>query len=448
MGAGLAGLSAGYALTQADKNTIILEADSEVGGLAKTISWQGFQFDLGGHRFLTDDKNVWAFVKKILKKEYLTVSRSSKILLLDKYFDYPLKPANALFGLGPLLSLQMILGYLKEQIRNKIWPKTPVSLKDWVIHRFGKMMYTIYFKPYSEKVWGVRCENISQEWVAQRIKGLSLGAALKNAFFKYCGGKIPTLADKFIYPRQGIGQISKNLESEIEKKNSIYSNCRVTGILHDGTQIKKISFQNGTTCGEIESEQFLSSIPLTRLVQLLDPPAPEGIQNAVKRLQFRDLVVVTLMLDMEHVTDLSWLYFPQKDAPFARIHEPKNWSPEMAPSGKTHLVAEYFCTQGCPIWSSDDTKLTTITATYLEEIGLIKADRIIGSYIVRVPNAYPVLSVSYNEDLQKISGFLKNFRNLQVIGRGGMFKYSNIDQVISAGLFSAQKIIDDSLFEN
>ena len=198
LGAGLAGLSAGYALANEDRRVVIVEKNPAVGGLAETIHYRGFRFDLGGHRFITKDRCIEALVKDLLDHEFLDVARKSSIRLLNKYFDYPLKPVNALFGVGFSTTLRIIRDYLKERVRDTVSPRDAVSLEEWVVKRFGRKMFDLYFRQYSEKVWGIDCRSISQEWVAQRIEGLSLWEAVKNAFFKFSGRNIDTLADRFI----------------------------------------------------------------------------------------------------------------------------------------------------------------------------------------------------------------------------------------------------------
>jgi protoporphyrinogen oxidase len=441
LGAGLAGLSTGYVLAQNSRRVCLLESTATVGGLSKTVAHGGFLFDLGGHRFLTKNKKIEKLVLDLLADESLRVSRTSKIYMLDRYFDYPLKPANAIFGLGLATTCQILFDYCKEKLVNIFRTPKMVSLEDWIVSQFGRKMFDIYFKGYSEKVWGIECENISKEWIAQRINGLSLGAAIKNAFCKFSGRKIMTLTDEFYYPRTGIGRISDRLKEEIEKKNHIKTETRVVRINHENYQVTDIVAQNGKSVDTITGNAFVSSIPLTSLVQSMQPPPPTDVLAAAAELKYRDIVIATIMLDTERVTDLTWLYLPGDDIPFGRIHEPKNWSPEMAPVGKTHLVVEYFCFKDDAVWNASDEELTAMTVQHLEKLDFISRNEVLDSCIIREQKAYPLFAVGYQEHYEKLIDYLSNFKNLHIAGRGGMFKYYNMDHAMESGIEVAEEIL-------
>jgi protoporphyrinogen oxidase len=443
MGGGLAGLSAGVGLSRAGQSVSVFESDSQVGGLSRTVSHGDFRFDLGGHRFFTKNKETEQFVKDILKGEYVTVNRKSKIYMNNKFFDYPLKPANALLGMGIPTTVKAISDYSRERIKNSFREKECISLEDWVVAHFGRTMFNIYFKEYSEKVWGIECHRISEEWVSRRIEGLSLGVAVKNALFKFSGRKVPTLVDKFIYPPMGIGRISDGMKEEIERKNTVHINTRVSEISHSNSMITNMVAKNCNAAYDISGDEFVSSIPINHLVSMMNPAPPDDILEAVSKLRYRDLVIVTIMLNRERVTDLTWLYLPEKDMPLGRIHEPTNWSSCMAPKGKTHIVAEYFCFKNDDIWNSTDEELTSMTVKHLEKLGLISKEDVFDSCIVKVAKAYPVFEVGYNEYYSRILNYLNNFKNLHITGRTGMFKYYNIDHAIESGREVADKIIQD-----
>lgn len=441
LGGGLAGLSAGYVLTKAALGVKVFESDSSVGGLSKTITYKDFRFDLGGHRFITKKKKIERFVDDLLADDALSVIRKSKIYMRNKSFDYPLKPSNALFGLGIATTLKAVSDYGKERVKNFINPTVSISLEDWVVSNFGRTMFNIYFKDYSEKVWGLRCDEISMEWVSQRIKGLSLGSAIKNAFFKFTGKGIDTLTDEFIYPSMGIGVISDKLKAGIEEKNQVLTNTSVRQVNHEDFHVKSIIADNCKDSYDIAGREFISSIPLTKLVHMLNPAAPDDILDAASRLRYRDLVLVTIMLDRERVSDLTWIYLPDKDIPLGRIHEPKNWSLSMAPEGKTHLVCEYFCFKGDKIWNADDEELTAMTVHHLEKLGFIKKEEVQESCVLRVPKAYPVLEVGYRKHYETVLKYLDNFKNLHIAGRNGMFRYYNMDVAMESGIEAAEHII-------
>ena len=441
MGAGLAGLSAGSVLSRAGRSVTLIEGGSAVGGMSRTIEHEGFRFDLGGHRFITKTRETEDFVRRLLRDECLIVPRKSEILMRGRSFDYPLTPANAVFGMGMAMTFRILVAYAVQNVRNEVRRSAIISLEDWVVGKFGRTMFDLYFREYSEKVWGISCREISMEWVSRRIEGLSLWKAIKNAFSKRSGRDIDTLADSFLYPATGIGLISERLREEIEINNSIRTNTRVSRVDHDDFTIKSIMVRNGADLYDLEGSEFVSSIPLTVLIQTLHPAPPEEVQRAVAQLRYRDLLVSTIMLDRDRVTDLTWMYLPEKAVPFGRIHEPKNWSKDMAPQGKTHLVAEYFCFQKDSIWKASDEAITDSTVDHLCRMGFIDRREVIGSCVVRVPRAYPLFQVGYQEHYETIMNYLKRFRNLHVIGRGGMFRYHNMDHAMESGIEAAKEIL-------
>ncbi len=442
LGGGLTGLSAGYVLTKAGLKVKVFESDSSVGGLSKTIIHNGFRFDLGGHRFFTKDRELNNFVKELMGKELISVPRKSKIYMQNKYFDYPLKPLNAIFGLGISTTIEILFDYAAERIKNLIREPQNISLEDWVVGNFGRKMFNIYFKEYSEKVWGIECSMISAEWVAQRIRGLSLASAVKNAFFKLNGKDVPSLVDFFLYPQLGIGRISDRLKEDIEAgNNSVLTDSRIERINHSDFKVESIVINNRKQFVEENGIEFISSIPITKLVKMLHPAPPENILTAASKLRFRDLVIVAVTINRKRATDQTWIYIPEQKIPFGRLHEPTNWSEKMAPEGKTIIVAEFFSFKGEGIWSKSDEELTAITVENLENMGFVKKHEIIGSAVVRVPNAYPLFEIGYKERCDEIYEYLGRFKNLHITGRSGMFRYYNMDHAIESGIKTAERII-------
>ncbi|MDP2158831.1 MAG: FAD-dependent oxidoreductase [Nitrospirota bacterium] len=441
LGGGLTGLSAGSVLAREGFSVKVIEADTAVGGLSKTIHHNGFRFDLGGHRFFTTDERLNRFVHDLMQDELITVSRCSKIFMRDKFLDYPLKPANAFFGLGISTSLRILADFSIEKCRGLFSQTKCVSLEDWVIRNFGRTMFDIYFKVYSEKVWGIDCSRISAEWVDRRISGLSLGKALKNAFFRAGGKKIPTLVDKFIYPALGIGRISDRLKDEIEVRNTVMLDTQVEAIHHDHNEINGIVVRHQGHTDVITGTQFISSLPLTHVINMLKPAPPQHILDAASRLKFRDLVVVAVMVDKKRVTDQTWIYIPEEKIPFGRIHEPTNWSEKMAPEGKTLLVIEYFSFMGDGIWSDTDVHLVGLTVEHLEKLGFLKSRDVCDSMVVRVPKAYPLFEIGYHELCEELYAYLEQFKNLHIAGRSGMFRYYNMDHAIESGLRAAEAVM-------
>lgn len=445
LGGGLTGLSAGYVLTKEGLRVKVFEGDSTVGGLSKTIVRDGFRFDLGGHRFFTKKKEINDFVRNLMDGELLSVHRKSKIYMLNRYFDYPLKPFNAILGLGLSTTLKILSDYGNEQLKKLVRDPDNVSLEGWVVSNFGRKMFDIYFKGYSEKVWGIDCKMISSEWVAERIKGLSLAKAIKNAFLKFDGNDVPTLADRFLYPSLGIGRIAQRLKEEIMKGNDVYTDTRVERINHSNFKVDSILVGNHKQSAVLRGEEFISSMPITNLVNMLHPAPPEDILDAASKLRFRDLVVVAIIIDKKRVTDQTWIYVPEQKIPFGRIHEPTNWSDKMAPEGKTLMVMEFFSFMDDKIWSESDEGLVDITIENLENLGFIKRHEAIDGIVVRVPKAYPLFEVGYEMQCNKLYGYLSRFRNLHISGRAGMFRYYNMDHAIESGIRTGEMIMKRQL---
>ncbi len=440
LGGGLAGLAAGCALTQAGRQVQVLEGAGAVGGLARTMVHDGFRFDLGGHRFFTHDVRVEEFVRELLGDELVTVPRASRIYLRGKWIEYPLRPLGALFGLGPRTSAQILLGYASTNIARRLRPAPLVSLEDWVVAHFGRPLFEFYFRDYSEKVWGITCRDISAEWMAQRVQGLSLGAAIRRAFLKR-GAALPTLVDRFLYPRLGIGSIAERLRARIERSSPIATGTRVVRMRHDGRRIESVTVLQGDQEHELRGETILSTIPLTQVIQSLSPHAPVDVRAAAARLRYRDLVIVAVMIGRKRATDQTWIYFPGKDIPFGRLHEPTNWSAAMAPPGCTLLVTERFCFRGDATWNASDADLIETTVHHLEKLGFIHRHEVLDGKVVRVSTAYPLFEVGYQERSRILCDYLARFDNLQVAGRGGLFRYYNMDQAISSGLAAADALL-------
>jgi len=440
-GGGLAGLSAAYVLSRAGRRAVVFEADSTVGGLSKTIETGGFRYDIGGHRFFTKIGRVEDMVRELMGAELVPVHRKSKIFMRGRFFDYPLKPANAILGLGMFTVMKIMADYGWRKMRRGLGNGRCVSLEDWVVSNFGRVMFNIYFKEYTEKVWGLDCSRISQDWVEKRISGLSLSKAVKNAFFRFTGKDIPTLADVFLYPELGIGRISERFAEEIEKTGRVHTETAISGLSHEKGRITAVEVRNCRQTYNIAGGSYLSTIPLNTIVQLMKPEPPEEVVHAARSLGFRDLIITAVKVDRESVTDQSWIYIPEKKYPFGRLHEPKCWSEKMAPPGRTLVAVEFFCFRGDEIWNSPDEKLSAMAVSGLEEMGFIKSREVLGVDVLRVPRAYPLFEVGYEKHCKVIYDYLRRFDNLRIAGRAGMFQYQNMDHAIASGMEAAGEII-------
>ncbi len=445
IGGGPAGLSAAYILSKDDVDTVVLEMGSQVGGISRTVERNGFRFDLGGHRFFTKDEEVEDFFREILGDEIIWVDRSSKIFYHDKYFDYPLKPANALLGMGLGTTAKCLIDYGAVKVKGIYRKPDIVSLEDWVSNEFGRELFKHFFKDYTEKVWGIDCDQICAEWAAQRIKGLSLRVAVKEALFKSKNGKVTTLIDRFMYPRLGIGRISENLAEKVEERgNEVRMRQRVSAINHEGERVTSLEIEDVARDGgyTLEVDDVISSMPLTELVKCMSPEAPREVIEAADSLRYRDLITVNLLVDKPQITDQTWIYIHDPSITLGRIHEPRNWSADMAPEGKSSLVAEYFCFSDGEVWNMEDRDLIDLTVRDLDRrLGFLREQDVIDAFVIRIPKAYPMYELGYEEPLKLVLDYVDGFSNLQIIGRYGTYKYNNMDHSMKTGILAARNVM-------
>jgi len=335
-----------------------------------------------------------------------------------------------------------LFAYGRERLKLK--RAKPVSLEDWIVREFGRKMFELYFKPYTEKVWGIDCSKIAAEWVSQRIKGLSLMTAMKNALRKNQKKGPLTLVASFKYPKLGIGMIAERLAEQIKKENNIFLGTKVVNVNCQNDIINSLEYVTKNGGRKIfEADSFLSSIPITELINIISPEPPSEVVEASKKLRYRDLLLVVLMFDKEKITRENWIYIPEPEIAFGRIHEPKNWSLDMAPMDKSSLVFEYFCNEGDNIWIMEDKKLIDLTIEDFTRTDIAPGVNhlIIEAKVVRVKKAYPMYEIGYQEPLNKIRDYLGSYQNLILIGRNGNYKYNNLDHSIETGIKAAENIL-------
>lgn len=439
IGAGPAGLAAGLKLTENKKNIIIFERDKQVGGISKTKEYNGFRFDLGGHRFFTKSKEVNKLWEETLGEDFLERDRLSRIYYKEKFFDYPLTPFNALSNLGILESVFIILSYTKSKISPYKEEKT---FEQWVSNRFGNRLFNHFFKSYTEKVWGIPCNKIQAEWASQRIKDLSLISAIKNSFQKRKNKDIKTLIKKFKYPKYGPGMMYEKIAENIKKKQGkINLNHEVIQINHEKRNIKNLIVENDRKKIKFSSSYLISTMPITDLIFRLNPKPPEEILNAAKSLKYRSLITTNIILKSNEPFKDLWVYINSPRVKLGRIQNFIRWSPHMVnKKGCIALGLEYFCTEGDDFWKTDNQKIIQLALNEIESLKLVKKSDFIEGFVIRVPKAYPVYDESYLNNLSIIKNYLKKFKNLQTIGRGGMFRYNNMDHSILTGIYSAQNL--------
>jgi protoporphyrinogen oxidase len=427
VGAGPAGLTAAYLLSKAGVSTTVLESDDLVGGLSRTAQYKQFRFDIGGHRFFTKIGPVQDMWEELLADEFISVPRLSRIHYRGRFFDYPIRAMNALVGLGPFNAAAIAASYLRWHFR-----PYPVeeNFEQWVTNRFGKRLYEIFFKTYTEKVWGVPCTEIRAEWAAQRIQGLSLAKAiLTAASINKRSTKIKTLIHEFRYPRLGPGQMWEACRDSIRSMgNDVLMNHRVTAIELAGR--RAVAVRAMTPDGErrFEADHVISTTSVRSLVRAFEPAPPAAVTEAAEGLRYRDFVVVALILNREHLFPDNWIYIHTPGVKVGRIQNFNNWSRDLVPvPGKTCLGLEYFCFEGDGLWQSPDRDLLAQAGREMEQLGLARAADVEDGTVIRVKKAYPIYDSSYRDRLAAVRGFIDPIANLHTVGRNGMHKYNNQD---------------------
>lgn len=440
IGAGPAGLTAALLLARHDVHVTVLEADDIVGGIARTAEYKGFRFDIGGHRFFTKVPVVEELWRDLLGPEFITVPRLSRIFYNDRYFDYPLKITNALIGLGPVDSVRIVLSYLWWHYRPHPVEET---FEQWVVNRFGQRLYEIFFKTYTEKVWGIPCTEIRAEWAAQRIKGLSLLRAVLNAatIQKRPTG-IKSLIAEFQYPRLGPGQMWERCRDRVEQAGHQvllrHAADRLTIV--DG-QITEVHAKTPDGPRVFPADHVISSMPLRTLIRIASPAAPAPVREAAEGLRYRDFLVVALMIGKEPLFPDNWLYIHTPGVKVGRIQNFNNWSKALVPRpGVTCLGMEYFCFKGDHLWESSDADLIEQAKAELDALGLAARADVIDGTVIRMPKAYPIYDAAYQGHVTTIRSFIDPIANLHAVGRNGMHKYNNQDHSMLSAILTVENM--------
>ena len=452
IGAGPAGLTAGYLLSKSDFKVVVLEADPVyVGGISRTVSYKGFHFDIGGHRFFSKSKGVEDLWTEILPNDMLIRPRSSRIFYGGKFYSYPLKPVEALLKLGVCRSILCILSWVKA----RLFPvRNPRNFEEWVSNQFGNHLFNTFFKSYTEKVWGMSCKEISADWAAQRIKGLSLGSAIKNALIpqRYNGDRskvIKTLIHSFRYPRRGPGMMWEACAERMRALGGkLEMGCRVTRCFYDDLVGQwNVEYKNADgDLQTIEAEHVISSAPMRELVCGLSPAASEQARRAAESLKYRDFLTVMLILKDRQMFDDNWIYIHDPSVKVGRVQNFRSWSPEMVPEpDKVCYGLEYFCFEHDGLWDSSDTDLIALAKRELIQIGLAMEGDFIDGCVVRQKKAYPVYNDDYAQNVDIVRWELETrYPNLHLIGRNGMHKYNNQDHAMMTAMLCVENILADA----
>jgi protoporphyrinogen oxidase len=436
LGAGPAGLTAGYLLAKQGVPVIVFEAEDQVGGIAKTEVRDGFRFDLGGHRFFTKNKEVDDLWHEVMREEFLKRPRMSRIYWNGKFLDYPLNGTDVIKKLGPVEVVRAGLSYLWAVVKPK---GREDNFEQWVSNRFGKRLFNLFFKSYTEKVWGVPTTEIRAEWAAQRIKGLSFFSAAKSAFFGNKGNKIKSLISEFHYPRFGPGQMWETMTDDI---------IAAGGEVRMNTPVTRLEIADGRVVavhagGErIEPRHVISSLPLRATVGMAGEAASDAVVDAARGLRYRDFLTVALVIDGEDLFPDNWIYIHEPGVEVGRIQNFRSWSPWMVPDpSKASVGLEYFCFKGDELWEMADDDLVELAKRELAQLNLVDPSKVERGFVTRVPLAYPMYDADYAERVETIKAWLAPISNLQQVGRNGLHRYNNSDH----SMLTAMRAVDNLL---
>ncbi len=443
VGAGPAGLTAAVELINRSFPCHVVESSDTVGGISRTEKRNGWRFDIGGHRFFTKVPRVEAFWHSILSRDdFLSRPRMSRIYYNKMFFDYPLKASNALGNLGLVESFRCVMSYLWVRLRR---PRDMSTFEGWTASRFGWRLYRIFFKTYTEKVWGVSATEIQADWAAQRIKNLSLFSAIVNALLpKRNQRKITSLIDEFQYPKFGPGMLWEQCAKiVVENGSSLHLQTRLIRIIRNSERgIAAICRKRDGSELELTFSHLISSMPLGELVMSISPPAPQSVLEAAQRLRHRDFLTVALVLPDEDVFPDNWIYIHDPSVNVGRIQNFRSWSPFMVKEGFTCLGLEYFVNVGDPLWSKSDTELIALARQELHELNLVDVSTVTEGYVVRMPMAYPMYDDKYQLSVETIRTWLADeLPNVHPVGRNGMHRYNNQDHSMFTAMLTVENIL-------
>jgi protoporphyrinogen oxidase len=449
IGAGPAGLTAAYCLSKQMPSVLVIEKDPVyVGGISRTVRYKDFLFDIGGHRFFSKSKEVVELWKEILPDDFIERPRLSRIYYGGKYYSYPLNAFEALRNLGLFKSAACMLSFAWA----KVFPiRQAHTFHQWVRNQFGEKLFSIFFKTYTEKVWGMSCDAISADWAAQRIKGLDLGVAVMNALKRALmpkalakgGAVVKTLIESFQYPRRGPGMMWETAARKIRERG---------GAILMGRELQRLSFDKdhgvwtvevtaaGGRSETLTARHVISSAPVRELVEKI-APTPLSLLHA-RALRYRDFITVALMVKKPDLFPDNWIYIHDPSVQVGRVQNFRSWSPEMVPEGMSCLGLEYFCFEGDGLWAAPDEDLVALAKREIAQIGLIGESDVVDACVVRQPKAYPVYDEDYRENVEMIRLNLEaDFPTLHLVGRNGMHKYNNQDHAMMTAMLTVKNIL-------
>jgi protoporphyrinogen oxidase len=453
VGAGPAGLSAAYELTRHGTPVTVVDKDPrQVGGIARTLEFMGCRFDVGPHRFFSKSAEIEALWTEVVGAEIRPVSRLTRILYRGKFFDYPIRASNAFLNLGPVETARCLTSYAKARMRPVVEPK---SFEDWVSNQFGHRLFEIFFKTYTEKVWGISTRELSADWAGQRIKGLNLLEVARNALLpaRFRGGEraiVKTLVDSFRYPRRGAGQMWEAVAGRLAAAgHPVRLGEEVVAVRHANGRVISVVVRDGAgRTLDVLGSQFVSTMPIRELIAKLQPQAPSIVRTAADALGYRDFITVNVVVDRANVFPDQWIYVHDPGVKVGRISNFKNFSGAMvADAGLTGLGMEYFCFEQDGMWSWSDAELLDLGRRELVALRICRAEDVKAGMVYRQPKAYPVYDGEYLRHLEVVREWqTRALPNLWLVGRNGMHHYNNQDHSMMTGILVARNIATGASF--
>jgi protoporphyrinogen oxidase len=444
LGGGPAGLSAAWKLSEGGVDVQVVETLPHVGGLSYTLRREGYLFDFGPHRFHTDNPAVMREIERLMGPMPVR-TRKTRVYFMGKYYDYPLSATNLLSSLPPWLGFTCFVDFVATWLHNRFDPPVDESFESWVVNRFGRRLYDIYFGPYTAKVWGRDPGKLSATWAAQRVAVVDLWDLVLRVLKirrGYNNFHHSPYKPDFYYPTDGVGRIYERMAEEIVRNGGILSlGSRVQEVHWGGNRVERVVVERGGCLEEIEADSFVSTIPMPDLIRALRPKAPANALAAANALQFRGMIFLFLCIDKESVSDDHWIYFPDGHLIFNRISEMRNFSAAAAPTGKTSLTVEISCDLGDEIWNTPEDDLLKLSIKGLTESGLIRPEQVLDHFFLRSCHAYPTYDLHFEVNLARVVYQLAGLDNMIVCGRQGLFRYINQDHAIEMGFCAAEDIL-------
>ncbi|HEY4308837.1 MAG TPA: FAD-dependent oxidoreductase [Pirellulales bacterium] len=441
IGAGPAGITAAMRLAQGGAQVAVYEAGDLIGGLARSFDLWGQRVDLGPHRFFSMDARVNRLWLDVVGRDYRMVDRLTRIHYRGRFFHYPLRPVNALTNMGVVNAGQCLISYLRERIAPTCDPERDRSFESWVVNRFGRRLFNMFFKSYSEKLWGISCQQLDADFAAQRIKKFSLGEAIKSALLPRKQSAHHTLVDRFAYPTAGTGSVYERMAERVRSLGGeIHLGSPVRRVVHEDRHVRGVEQVDGRldTCDHV-----ISTMPLTLLVRGLGD-IPDDVRTSIESLKFRNTVLVYLHVDAVDLFPDQWVYIHSDNLKMGRLTNFRNWVPELyGEHNTTILAAEYWCYEQDALWTQPDEKIIADAEAELRTTGLMADAKVLAGHVVRIPRCYPVYARGYREHVERVVSYLQTFSGITPIGRYGSFKYNSQDHSILMGVLAAENLLEN-----